>query len=129
MLLQDMPQIVVDYSSHHRSHSYPLEGIAISSVCNAVNPHIHVTNVQPAMQHATDATVKGTIVHSVTVFAASQAFQQDSIISEEPVANPYLDAIGTSQESSWSVKLHVDSQKVIFEIDTGAEVTAILPRS
>jgi len=53
------------------------------------------------------------------------AFQQDSIISEEPVANHYLDAIGTSQESSWSVKLHVDSQEVTFKIDTGAEVTAI----
>ena len=65
---------------------------------------------------------------SKTVFAASQedmAFQQDSIISEEPVANHYLDAIGTSQESSWSVKLHVDSQEVTFKIDTGAEVTAI----
>jgi len=55
----------VDYSSHHGSHFYPLEGIAINSVCDAVNLHIHVTNLQPAMQHATDATVKGTIVHSV----------------------------------------------------------------
>jgi len=65
---------------------------------------------------------------SKTVFAASQedmAFQQDSIISDEPVANHYLDAIRTSQESSWSVKLHVDSQEVTFKIDTGAEVTAI----
>jgi len=50
------------------------------------------------------------------------AFQQDSIIIEEPVANHYLDA---SQESSWSVKLHVDSREVICKIDTGAEVTAI----
>jgi len=52
-------------------------------------------------------------------------FQQDSIISEEPVANHYLDTIGASQELSWSVKLHVDSQEVIIKIDTGTEVLAI----
>jgi len=51
-------------------------------------------------------------------------FQQDSIISEEPETNHYLDAIGTAQESSWSVKLCVDSQEITFKIDTGAKVTA-----
>ena len=51
-------------------------------------------------------------------------FQQDTIISEETMVQHYLDAIRTSQETSWSIKLHTKSHEVTFKIDTGAEVTA-----
>ena len=122
MLLEAMPQIVLDYSNHHGSHSYPLEGIAISSVCDAVNLHIHPAH--NASHRCNRKEHYSSQCLSKTVFAASQedvAFQKDSIISEEPVANHYL---GTSQESR-SVKLHVNSLEVILKIYTGAKVTAI----
>jgi len=92
MLLEAMPQIVLDYSNHHGSHSYPLEGIAISSVCDAVNLHIHPAH--NATSHRCNRKEHySSQCLSKTVFAASQedvVFQQDSIISEEPVANHYL---------------------------------------
>jgi len=37
----------------------------------------------------------------------------------------YFDAIGTLQEISWSVDLHIKSHEVYFKIDAGAEVTAV----
>ena len=37
----------------------------------------------------------------------------------------YLDAMGDSQQDTWSVKIYVGSQEATFKIDTGAEVTAI----
>ena len=42
-----------------------------------------------------------------------------------PENTAYLDAIGDSQQHTWTVKIHIGSQEAIFKIDTGAEVTAI----
>ena len=37
----------------------------------------------------------------------------------------YLDAMGDSQQDTWSVKIHIGLQEATFKIDTGTEVTAI----
>ena len=37
----------------------------------------------------------------------------------------YLDAMGDSQQDTWTAKIYVGSQEATFKIDTGAEVTAI----
>ena len=37
----------------------------------------------------------------------------------------YLDAMGDSQQDTWTAKINVGSQEATFKIDTGAEVTAI----
>ena len=37
----------------------------------------------------------------------------------------HLDSIGDSQQSTWTVKIHIGSQETILKIDTGVEVTAI----
>jgi len=37
----------------------------------------------------------------------------------------YLDTVGDTQESTWSVKVYIGSHETLFKIDTGAEVTAI----
>ena len=42
-----------------------------------------------------------------------------------PENTAYLDAIGDSQQHTWTVKIYIGSQEAIFKIDTGAKVTAI----
>ena len=42
-----------------------------------------------------------------------------------PENTAYLDAMGDSQQDTWSVQIHIGSQEATFKIDTGTEVTAI----
>ena len=37
----------------------------------------------------------------------------------------YLDAMGDSQQDTWTAKIYFSSQEATFKIDTGTEVTAI----
>lgn len=42
-----------------------------------------------------------------------------------PENTAYLDAMGESQQDTWSVQIHIGLQEATFKIDTGAKVTAI----
>jgi len=53
---------------------------------------------------------------SKTVLTAYQddiTFQQDTIISEETMEQHYLDAMGTMQETFWSVNLHIEHMRFL----------------